>query len=80
MSSPADTLPARLREGADDLPRMDSSDEYWRLRSLYTEAAERIEKLEAELARFKAASKDRCPHRPDGDMAACDHCCLFSRR
>lgn len=43
------TLPTNLREAADDLPRFETSEEYWRFRNLLTWAADRIEALEAQV-------------------------------
>lgn len=49
------TLPTNLREAADDLPRLSSSEEYWRFRNLMTWAADRIDVLQAEIDSAKKA-------------------------
>lgn len=49
------TLPTNLREAADDLPRLSTSEEYWRFRNLMTWAADRIDVLQAESDSAKKA-------------------------
>lgn len=49
MNDDITTIPERLREAAEDLPRMENKEDYWRVYNLMRNAADRIESLQAQL-------------------------------
>lgn len=49
MNDDITTIPERLREAAEDMPRMENKEDYWRVYNLMRNAADRIDSLQAQL-------------------------------